>query len=42
MTQQVQRKPDWLKKALPDGKAMNEMRKMLRGLNLHTICESAL
>ena len=42
MTQQVQRKPDWLKKALPNGKAMNEMRKMLRGLNLHTICESAL
>lgn len=42
MTQQVQRKPDWLKKSLPDGKAMKEMRTLLRELSLHTICESAL
>lgn len=42
MTQQVQRKPEWLKKQLPDGKAMKEMRTRLRELNLHTICESAL
>lgn len=42
MAQQVQRKPDWLKKKLPDGKPMHEMRHMLRSLQLHTICESAL
>lgn len=42
MTQQIQRKPDWLKKSLPDGKAMKEMRTRLRDLNLHTICEAAL
>src|SRR5690625_4215065 len=41
MAQEVQRKPDWLKKELPDGRAMKDMRSMLRNLQLHTICESA-
>lgn len=42
MAQEVQRKPDWLKKELPDGRSMKDMRSLLRGLELHTICESAL
>lgn len=42
MAQEVQRKPEWLKKELPDGRAMKDMRSMLRSLDLHTICESAL
>lgn len=42
MAQEVQRKPDWLKKKLPDGRSMKDMRSMLRDLELHTICESAL
>lgn len=41
MVQGVERKPDWLKKRLPDGRAMARMRKLLGGLALNTICESA-
>lgn len=37
----MERKPDWLKKDLPDGRAMKRMRTLLADLNLHTICESA-
>lgn len=36
------RKPPWLKKALPDPDALRSMEKLLRGLQLHTVCESAL
>jgi len=35
------RKPDWLKKRIPDPNKMREMRELLRGLELHTICEEA-
>lgn len=35
------RKPDWLKKRIPDPKKMNEMRELLQGLKLNTICEEA-
>jgi len=37
----VQRKPDWLKKRIPDPKVMSDMRKLLDGLKLSTICEEA-
>lgn len=36
-----QRKPDWLKKRIPDPKPMAEMRKLLDELKLNTICEEA-
>lgn len=36
-----QRKPDWLKKRIPDPMKMREMRELLDGLRLHTICEEA-
>jgi len=35
------RKPDWLKKRIPDPRAMNEMRLLLDELKLNTICEEA-
>ncbi len=41
MGRALERKPDWLKKDLPDGRAMKRMRTLLADLNLHTICESA-
>lgn len=36
-----QRKPDWLKKRIPDPKAMATMRQLLAELKLNTICEEA-
>lgn len=36
------RLPHWLKKKIPDLKAIKNMEKMLRDHNLHTVCESAL
>src|SRR5690606_8906949 len=35
------RKPDWLKKRIPDPQAMKEMRLLLDQLKLNTICEEA-
>src|SRR5690606_2474184 len=35
------RKPDWLKKRIPDPQAMREMRALLDELKLNTICEEA-
>ena len=35
------RKPDWLKKRIPDPRAMGEMRRLLDELKLNTICEEA-
>src|SRR5690606_39538000 len=35
------RKPDWLKKRIPDPQAMKEMRRLLDQLKLNTICEEA-
>jgi len=36
-----ERKPDWLKKRIPDPKPMAEMRRLLGELRLNTICEEA-
>lgn len=36
------RKPDWLKKKLPDAESQHRMEALLRGRRLHTVCESAL
>lgn len=38
---QHRRKPDWLKKRIPDPKVMKDMRQLLDGLKLSTICEEA-
>ena len=35
------RKPPWARSAVPSGKAVRELRETLRGLRLHTVCESA-
>jgi len=36
------RKPEWLKKPLPDAQALRRMEKLLHERSLHTVCESAL
>ena len=36
-----QSKPDWLKARAPMGETFNELKKLARGLNLNTVCESA-
>jgi lipoic acid synthetase len=36
------RKPDWLKKRLPDSVTLRRMGALLRERHLHTVCESAL
>ena len=36
------RKPDWLKKRLPDPGTLRKMEVLLRDRQLHTVCESAL
>ncbi|MBA7486992.1 Lipoyl synthase [subsurface metagenome] len=36
------RLPVWFKQSSPDPKIMATMKELLDGLNLHTICESAL
>ena len=36
------RKPEWLKKPLPEAKALHRMQDLLRARHLHTVCESAL
>jgi lipoic acid synthetase len=38
----VGRKPEWLKKPLPEAKSLVKMQALLRAHNLHTVCESAL
>lgn len=37
----VQRLPDWLKIRLPRPDTIQEVQEMMRGKNLHTVCESA-
>jgi len=37
----VQRLPDWLKIRLPRPDTIQEVQRMMRGKNLHTVCESA-
>jgi lipoic acid synthetase len=36
------RKPDWLKKPIPQAATLQRMEKLLRERHLHTVCESAL
>lgn len=36
-----QRKPDWIRVKAPVSKGYNETRKLMRDLNLHTVCEEA-
>jgi lipoyl synthase len=36
------RKPEWLKKPLPEAAALRKMESLLRRQGLHTVCESAL
>ncbi len=36
------RKPDWLKKPIPEAATLQRMEKLLRLRHLHTVCESAL
>ncbi len=35
------KRPDWLKVRLPGGENYYELKKLMRGLSLHTVCESA-
>lgn len=35
------RRPEWLKVRLPGGENYHELKRLLRGLELHTVCESA-
>jgi lipoic acid synthetase len=37
----TRRHPDWLKATMPAGEAVRDLRVLLRGLNLNTVCESA-
>ena len=36
-----QRKPDWIRVKAPVSQGYNETRKLMRDLNLHTVCEEA-
>ncbi len=37
----ARRHPDWLKAVMPAGEAVRDVRQLLRGLNLNTVCEEA-
>jgi lipoyl synthase len=37
----ARRHPDWLKATIPAGEAVRDLRQLLRGLNLNTVCEEA-
>ena len=37
----TRRHPDWLKATMPAGEAVRDLRHLLRGLNLNTVCEEA-
>ena len=37
----ARRHPDWLKATMPAGEAVRDLRRLLRGLNLNTVCEEA-
>src|SRR5579872_6120412 len=36
-----QRKPEWIKARAPMGDGYHDLKKLARGLSLHTVCESA-
>ena len=38
---QAARRPEWLKVRLPGGDNYHELKRLMRGLELHTVCESA-
>src|SRR5665811_866047 len=40
-TPPARRHPDWLKATMPAGEAVRDLRRLLRGLNLNTVCEEA-
>jgi lipoic acid synthetase len=40
-TRQIERKPDWLKIKLTTGEHYKELKSMMRGKTLHTVCEEA-
>ena len=40
-TPPMQRKPDWIRVKAPVSKGYQETRKLMRELNLHTVCEEA-
>lgn len=40
-TPKLQRKPSWIRVKAPVSKGYNETRKLMRGKNLHTVCEEA-
>ncbi len=42
MSQAVERKPSWLKVKLPKGSTFNEIKKIVKGNALTTVCEEAL
>ena len=37
----LRRHPDWIKARIPSGETYQEVRRLLRGLSLHTVCEEA-
>jgi lipoic acid synthetase len=37
-----QRKPEWLRVRVPRGEKYSELKKLMRGLELHTVCEEAM
>ena len=41
LPQAATRRPDWLKVRLPSGENYFELKRLMRGLGLHTVCESA-
>lgn len=40
-TEQMPRKPDWIRVRLPSGNQVTEIKNMLRNKKLHTVCEEA-
>jgi lipoic acid synthetase len=40
-TPRARRHPDWLKATMPAGEAVRDLRHLLRGLDLNTVCEEA-
>jgi lipoyl synthase len=41
MRQAMERKPDWLRISLNTGDEYKELKKMMRGRKLHSVCEEA-
>ena len=37
----ARRHPDWLRSTMPAGESVRDLRRLLRGLNLNTVCEEA-